>query len=560
MSPERLLKHFEQISEAPDAVQQLRRFILDLAVRGKLVKQNAKDEPVGLLVAQIQTERARRAKSGDSIYPQASVESAEGKFLIPPSWKWVRLGFVTKVIMGQSPPGVTYNTLGEGDPLINGPVEFSEGAFGTTALNQYTTAPTKRCKKGDLLLCVRGSTTGRTNVAGFDACIGRGVAALQPLYEDKFIRLFVWASREQIIEMGRGIAFPSVSRQQIEDLPTPLPPLAEQLRIVAKVDELMALCDKFDAAQAKREKRRDRLVAAALHALNNGDASPAPGTRPTFKDSAGFYLNHLPRLTTRPEHIHQLRQTILNLAVSGKLVKQNPSDEPAFELLKKIEKAKGGLIKIGRARKTHLFQKTNNSESPFELPEKWQWISLMDLGVTQTGNTPSKNNPEYFGTYISFVKPADLTGVEINYAGEGISQEGLAYARLIPKGSVLMVCIGSSIGKVNRTARDICCNQQINTITPFVAECGSFIALSLKASFFQRMILDQAGAGTLPIISKGKWEQLPVPMPPLSEQQRIVAKVDGLMALCNKLESRLTTNATTRHQLLEATLKEGLVL
>ena len=86
----------------------------------------------------------------------------------------------------------------------------------------------------------------------------------------------------------------------------------------------MALCDKLEAAQAKREKRRDRLVAATLHGLNNGDASPAPGTRPTFKDSARFYLNHLPRLTTRPEHIHQLRQTILNLAVRGKLVPAEP--------------------------------------------------------------------------------------------------------------------------------------------------------------------------------------------------------------------------------------------
>jgi type I restriction enzyme S subunit len=175
------------------------------------------------------------------------------------------LGFVTNVIMGQSPPGVTYNTHREGVPLINGPVEFTEGAFGITALNQYTTAPTKRCKNGDLLLCVRGSTTGRTNVAGFDACIGRGVAALQPLYADRFIRIFVWASREQIIGMGRGIAFPSVSRQQIEDFPTPLPPLAEQYRIVARVGELMALCVEFENKLFSSASRYRKLTEAALY-------------------------------------------------------------------------------------------------------------------------------------------------------------------------------------------------------------------------------------------------------------------------------------------------------
>jgi type I restriction enzyme S subunit len=266
------LNHLPRFTTRPEHIRQLRQTILNLAVRGKLVEHGAKDEPVGLLVAQIKAERARRAKSGDSINAQSSVESVAGKFLIPPSWKWVRLGFVTNVIMGQSPPGVTYNTHREGDPLINGPVEFSEGAFGITALNQYTTAPTKRCKKGDLLLCVRGSTTGRTNVAGFDACIGRGVAALQPLYADKFIRLFVWASREQIIEMGRGIAFPSVSRQQIEDLPTPLPPLAEQYRIVAKVDELSALCDKLETRLAANSTTRQQLLQSVLQEALGGRA------------------------------------------------------------------------------------------------------------------------------------------------------------------------------------------------------------------------------------------------------------------------------------------------
>jgi type I restriction enzyme S subunit len=149
--------------------------------------------------------------------------------------------------------------------LINGPVEFSQGPFGTTVLNQHTTAPTKLCRKGDLLLCVRGSTTGRTNIAGFDACIGRGVAALQPMYDDQFIRLFVWSWRDQIIEMGRGIAFPSISRRQIEDLPVPVPPLAEQQRIVSKVDEMMAICDKLESWLSTTAATRYKLLEATLH-------------------------------------------------------------------------------------------------------------------------------------------------------------------------------------------------------------------------------------------------------------------------------------------------------
>ena len=300
MTPDRLLQHFEQISEAPEAVPRMRRFILDLAVRGKLVEQDPTDEPIGLLIDRIQKERSRRIAEGDAVSTQTSFEAESGRFLIPRCWGWVRLGFVTNVLMGQSPAGETYNTRGDGVALINGPVEFSDGPFGTTVLNQFTTTPTKLCRKGDLLLCVRGSTTGRTNVAGLDARIGRGVAALQSLYADQFIRLFIWSWRDQIIEMGRGIAFPSISRRQIEDLATPFPPLAEQHRIVAKVDELMALCDELESAQAKRERRRDRLVATTLHSLNNGDTSTEPDTHSTFEDSARFYFNHLPRLTTRP--------------------------------------------------------------------------------------------------------------------------------------------------------------------------------------------------------------------------------------------------------------------
>jgi type I restriction enzyme, S subunit len=256
--------HLPRLTTRPEHIHQLRQTILNLAVRGKLVPQDPNDEPTQSLISLIQSERKQRTNKGNCINMQIPIDSESGKFSIPQSWRWVRLGFALNVVMGQSPPGETYNTEGEGAPLINGPVEFSEGPFGKTIVNQYTTKPTKLCRKGDLLLCVRGSTTGRTNIAGFDACIGRGVAALQPLYPDQFIRLFIWLWRNQIIEMGRGIAFPSISRQQIEGLPVPLPPHAEQHRIVAKVDELMALCDELETGLKSTLTTRLQLLESTL--------------------------------------------------------------------------------------------------------------------------------------------------------------------------------------------------------------------------------------------------------------------------------------------------------
>jgi type I restriction enzyme, S subunit len=352
MNAERLLQHFERITEAPDAIPRLRQFVLELAVRGKLVTQDSTEEPATELLKHIQAEKEQRIKHGKmkKQEPLSPVDPDEVWFQVPATWQWVRLGAVTHVVMGQSPPGETYNTIGEGSPLINGPVEFTEGPFGKTVLNQYTTAPTNLCEEGDLLLCVRGSTTGRTNIAGFRACIGRGVAAIQSLFDDSYVRLFVWRLRESIIAMGRGIAFPSVSRKQIEELAIPLPPLAEQHRIVAKVDELMALCDQLESAKTDREQSRDRLMAASLHRLNQPADAAEADALDAFRDHARFVFNYLPSLTTRPEHIKQLRQTILNLAVRGKLVSQDPNDEPAAELLKRIQGEKARLVRERKLR------------------------------------------------------------------------------------------------------------------------------------------------------------------------------------------------------------------
>ncbi len=249
-----------------DQVKHLRQTILSLAVQGKLVEQDSADEPAAELLELIRSQRPQAPKDKRRLVHALNARGADGGlFALPSGWEWTPLAGVSDVTMGQSPPGDTYNRSGDGVPLINGPVEFTTGPFGRTIVNQFTTAPRKFCEEGDLLLCVRGSTTGRTNVAGFRACIGRGVAAISSSFDDEFIRIFLWKAREDILAMGRGMAFPSVSKKQLENLLVPLPPLAEQHRIVAKVDELMALCDRLEEARVVREDTCDRLLDSLLH-------------------------------------------------------------------------------------------------------------------------------------------------------------------------------------------------------------------------------------------------------------------------------------------------------
>ena len=166
-------------------------------------------------------------------------------------WPIKKLSEIAEVQMGQSPQGSSYNSSGVGVPLINGPVEFGETPFSRTKRTKFTTEPTKTCKVGDLILCVRGSTTGRMNIAGYDSCIGRGVASIRSEHYQDWINFFVHTNRENIYQMGSGSTFPNVSGAKLSKLEIPVPPASEQKRIVAILDEVFA---GIDDAIANTEK------------------------------------------------------------------------------------------------------------------------------------------------------------------------------------------------------------------------------------------------------------------------------------------------------------------
>ncbi|MBY7790005.1 restriction endonuclease subunit S [Vibrio fluvialis] len=254
--------------------------------------------------------------------------------------------------------------------------------------------------------------------------------------------------------------------------------------------------------------------------------------------------------------IKKLRELILELAVRGKLVPQDPNDEPASVLLERIAQEKAQLLKEKKIKNAKVLPKLGNNEIPFDIPESWNWIRLGEIGYTQTGGTPKKANSEYFGSDVPFIKPADITELEVVYDNEGLSYEGAnALGRLAPSGSVLMVCIGT-IGKCQIIEQDCAFNQQINSVTPFLP-VGSFIFNALRSSYFRRCAWELSSSTTIAILNKGKWESIPIPLPPIAEQHRIVAKVDELMALCDQLEQQ-TEASIDAHQVLVTTLLDTL--
>jgi type I restriction enzyme S subunit len=509
MNAERLLDHYARIADAPDAIPRVRRFILDLAARGKLTPY---------------------AFTEDDVHP---------------------LGELSEFIMGQAPPGNSYNEQGVGTVFVK------VGEFGERFPNRcaWTTQPLKFAKQGDVLICVVGATIGKLNLA-IDCAIGRSVAAIRPdkMIEQVFLYYSLMPITLRLREDSRGTAQGVISRPDLASIQIWLPPLAEQQRIVGKVAELMALCDRLEAARARREATRDRLAAASLARLN----APDPDT---YENDARFALNVLPALTTRPDQIKQLRQTMLNLAVRGKLVPQDPNDEPASELLKRIAKEITAYSEANRIGQTHP-EPIADEDLPFSAPLGWQWTRLCALFNVITDGDHQPPPKAHEG--VAFLTIGNITTGRLDFTGCRLVPrayfQSLAPYRTPAKGDILYTVVGATFGRpaAVETDRDFCVQRHIAILKPVGAMDLRFLVWLLASP----MIYDQASRSTTgtaqPTIALRPLRSFVAPLPPLAEQHRIVAKVDELMALCDRLEASLASGEGTRRRLLDALLAEAL--
>ncbi|WP_172996987.1 restriction endonuclease subunit S, partial [Lactobacillus helveticus] len=216
------------------------------------------------------------------------------------------------------------------------------------------------------------------------------------------------------------------------------------------------------------------------------------------------------------------------------MVKQNPNDESASELIKKIENEKNELVKEGKISKLRKASPISDEEKAFRIPNNWKWVRLEEIAQLNTGTTPSIGKSRYEGNYIPFIKPGDISSKGINYNNFGLSKDGLKHGRLIDENSLLTVCIGGSTGKTYYTDRAISCNQQINASTPYKGVSVMFLFYEMLSNHFQEEIHQHASGSATPIINKTKFGNLCLPLPPLEEQKRIVTKIEKLMPLVDE--------------------------
>ena len=564
MNADQLLANYERVAGAPNAVQRLRSFILDLAVRGKLVPQDPNDVPASELLKEIAAEKARLVKAGEIKNPKTvRTPLAEiSPFTLPDNWRWsqvaeigvlsprneaedgAQVSFVPMALIPAEYGMASAHEIRNWREIKKGYTHFAEGDVGLAKITpcfENGKSTVFRSLTGDL-----GSGTTELHI-------------VRPLFVNAtYVLLFLKSPRfieAGIPEMTGTAGQKRLPAKYFANSPFPLPPLAEQHRIVAKVDELMALCDQFEVARAEREATRNHLTAISLARLNTPDPDGA-----VFQSHVVFTLENLGHVTARPDQIKAFRQTILNLAVRGKLVPQDPNDVPASELLKEIAAEKARLVKAGEIKNPKTVRTPLAEISPFTLPDNWRWSQVAEIGVL------SPRNEAEDGAQVSFV-PMALIPAEYGMA----SAHEIRNWREIKKGythfaegdvglAKITPCFENGKSTVFRSLTgDLGSGTtELHIVRPLFVN-ATYVLLFLKSPrFIEAGIPEMTGTAGQKRLPAKYFANSPFPLPPLAEQHRIVAKVDELMALCDQLEAMLSIGDDTRRRLLDALLHEAL--
>ena len=464
--------------------QDLKNSILQRAIEGKLVPQRKEEGTAKELLAEIRAEKARlvKEKKIKKSKPLPEITDEEKPFDIPESWEWVRIGELFSLQAGKNIKATyIYHEQTEshvypcyGGNGVRGFVEFfnSEGDFP--------------------IIGRQGALCGNINRAK-----GKFYATEHAVLTTTFANTDVsWAcyflKALNLNQYATATAQPGLAVSKINQVLIPLPPLAEQHRIVAKIEELQPDIDAYDKAQTKLRTIEQR-----------------------FPDA--------------------MKKSLLQYAIEGKLVPQRKEEGTAKDLLVKIRAEKAQLIKEKKIKKSKPLPEITDEEKPFDIPDSWEWVRLGELGEWCSGATPSRQHPEYFGGNIPWLKTGDLNDGYIKKVPESITNEGFQHSstKINPIGSVLIAMYGATIGRLGILQIPATTNQACCACELFYGTYNKYLFYFLLAN--RKNFIKQGAGGAQPNISKAKIIDTTMPLPPMEEQHRIVAKLEELLPLCQQL-------------------------
>jgi len=552
MRLETFFDKFNLFADAPDAVAKMRELIVESAIRGMLVPQNACDEPASEVLNRVTSAQAGPGRKQAAL----PLVDDDAYLQLPPGWEWTRLGNTGRIFNGDSVSESGKTELAkveEGLPFI----ATKDVGYGRAAL-AYDNG--LRVRVGDprfkvartnaVLICAEGGSAGRKiGIADRDICFGNKLFANE-VYEGIHFRyvFYVYQAptffREFAARMTGIIG--GISRGEFLSLPFPLPPLAEQKRIVAKVDGLMALCDRLEAQQQEREQQGGALSRASLARFAE---APTPANLDWIFHSS---------FSIPPS---DLRKSILTLAVQGKLVSQDPNDEPAEVLLKRNLTERR---KLNRTEVTEVPSLSTEDVLSFDIPDSWRWQRLDDLLVFGPTNGFSPKAVDYETPVRSLTLSATTSGRFKGEHSKFITTEVPDDSDLWLRDGDILVQRGNTIEYVGIAAvyrgesnRFVYPDLMMKLRVSSAFDVG-FINLAMSHEAARDYLRARASgtSGSMPKINQTTLKSLPLPIPPLAEQRRIVAKVDELMALVDALEAQLATARSTGANLLAAAVAE----
>jgi type I restriction enzyme, S subunit len=563
-----LEQHFDVAFAAPDGIKKLRELILTLAMQGKLVPQDPKDEPASELLKEIEAEKKRLVKEkhirATRLLPEIDLENVP--YILPNGWKWVQLGNIAILENGDRSnkyPNETDHQI-SGIPffgakdIVNGVLRFDNGLRFISEAKFSELSNGKLIDK-DFVVLLRGTVgkmaSFRTNSEFSTGFINAQMLIVRMLNKE-FCDFFSWYSSSNffqslIANKITGSAVRQMPANVLLDFIVPLPPLAEQRRIVVKIDQLMARCDELEKLRLDRSQRLITVHTAALDRLLTAKDSSE------FSTAWSFITQHFGELYSVKENVVELRKTILQLAVMGKLVRQDPNDEPASELLRSIELEKQRLVKEGKIKQPKLLSSISPEEVPYELPDGWAWGRLGDFGYMVGGGTPSKSNSSYWDGEIPWVSAKDMKVDYISDSQDHISEIALkkSTTKLIPEGSLIIVVRGMILihsFPVALTTSIVTINQDLKALCLYISSIVDYLLLSTKGRKKHFLSLIERSTHGTCRLETDKLLSTILAIPPLAEQRRIVEKIDRLMGMCDRLEESIESGKGKQTDLLNA--------
>ena len=552
-----LLSNLNLLAQAPGGVARLRELILTLAVQGKLVAQDPKDEPASALLKKIRAEKDRLITEGKikRDKPLAEIAEEEKPFGLPNGWSWVKGRDLFSVIRG-----VTYQKTDARDTPTEThlPILRANNIRGTVNLDDLVYVPAalisedQLLRAGDYVVCL---ASGSKNLVGKAApfteslgcSFGAFCGAIRPIQEIAYFAVYLASPtyRDSVSEASAGIGINNLKGSSLLDLDIALPPASEQSRIVTRVEELMRLCDALEAKGQLEATQHAQLVSTLLATLT-GSETPAQLT-----DNWHRIATHFDLLLDRPEAVDALEQTILQLAVRGLLVPQDPQDEPASDLLKKIRTEKDELIAEGKIKRDKPLPPIAEDEQPFALPVGWEWARFGQIANIASNLVPPALHAKKWQVAPDCIEKA---------TGRLLERRTVAQAKIISPnhlfkpGQILYSKIRPSLSKAVLVDFEGLCSADMYPIeSPLDSE---YLLMYILSQPFLEQVSIAENRVKMPKLNQEALVAFTVAVPPLAEQSRIITRVAQLRRLCADLRQRLAASQSTQAHLAEALVEE----